>query len=157
MFDFEFIDNLLSLDPDTGFLYWKVPGKGRQMGKPAGTADSRGYITLTINYKRVRAHNLVWLLWTGNWPAGELDHKDWNNSNNRPSNLRDTTKSGNNFNRRVVNRYGCPGIFQMPNGKFRSMLNTTCLGYFWDVEDAIAARRTAEAEMELIPELDNSL
>lgn len=153
--DFEYYDNILSLDPDTGFLYWKIPGKGRKRDKPAGSADRRGYITLTIEYDRVRAHNIVWLLWTGKWPIGELDHRDHNTSNNRPSNLRDTTKSGNNYNRKVTNKYGCPGIFQMKTGLYRSMLNTTCLGYFAALEDAIEARHNAEDLEELIPEFEN--
>lgn len=146
-FSFEEINNLLSLDPETGFLYWKQPGRGRQLGKPAGTIDRRGYVTLTINYKRVRAHNLVWLLWTGTWPEQELDHIDHNPSNNRPSNLRDCSASENNFNRKCTNRFGCPGIFQVKK-KFRAMHNTTLLGFFETPEQAVAARRNFERKLQ---------
>ena len=145
---YEQVNKLLKLDPETGFLYWRIPGRGRQMGRPAGSRDRRGYITLRIDYDRIRAHNIVWLLTHGSWPINELDHINHNTSDNRPENLRDVSASENNFNRKCTNIYGCPGIFKV-KGKFRAMYNKTLLGYFSTVEEAIQARRKKELTCQL--------
>ena len=147
-FDYDYINSLLRLDPDTGFLYWKKPGHGRQMNKPVGSTDRRGYVTVTIDFKRVRAHNLVWLLWTGRWPDQEIDHINHDNSDNRPANLRDCSASENNLNRRCVNIYGCPGIFWERSGKYRATYIRKVLGRFDTPGEAIAARRNYERELQ---------
>lgn len=148
-FTFEDISSLLRVEPSTGNLYWKQPGRGRQLGKPAGSFDRRGYVTLTIKYKRVRAHNLVWLLTTGEWPKEELDHINHDNSDNRFENLRDCSASENNLNRRCVNKYGYPGIFrERRSGRYRSTYIRKVLGYFDTPEEAIAARKNYEKELQ---------
>lgn len=145
-FTFDKINSLLRLDEETGNLYWKIPGRGRQMKKPAGSMDNRGYITLTIDFERVRAHSLVWLLHTGHWPVNELDHINHRNWDNRPVNLRDVTRSENNLNRKCINKYGYPGVYYS-NGSYRATHVRKLLGRFKTPEEAIAAIKSYEVSI----------
>lgn len=81
------------LDPETGYLYL------RQSGKRADHKDRSGYMRVRFSERGSRiqcaAHRLVWLLHTGVWPDGDLDHKNQNRIDNRPANLRECTPSQN--------------------------------------------------------------
>ena len=61
-------------------------------GKVIGTRDRYGYLVYNILGKQYKVHRLVWLLETGKWPSGVIDHIDGIKDNNRFSNLRDTTQ-----------------------------------------------------------------
>ena len=63
-----------------------------------------GYLSDVGGYKRMRLHvdgknyvmaRLIWLMMTGEWPKGEIDHIDGNPLNNRWDNLRDVSKTEN--------------------------------------------------------------
>jgi len=87
-----------------GQLYWKE-SRGRQAaGSLAGTNLGDGYKTVRIDGKAVYVHRIVKEITTGKKVNGQVDHKDRNRSNNKPSNLRTTTRSQNNKNRRSWKR-----------------------------------------------------
>jgi len=46
---FEYVNSILRLDPETGFLYWKVTGRGKQAKKPAGGYDGSKYYRVQID------------------------------------------------------------------------------------------------------------
>ena len=83
-----------------GQLYWKESRGRSAAGSPAGTNHGDGYKTVRINGKAVYAHRIIQEMSTGKKTNGDVDHKDRNRSNNNPKNLRTTTRSKNNKNRK---------------------------------------------------------
>lgn len=55
-----------------------------------------------IFYKGYYLHRLAWLYVNGDWPSGEIDHRDGVKTNNRIDNLRDVSTKINNENTRVA-------------------------------------------------------
>lgn len=94
----ELIRRCIGYDPDTGNFTWIAKWSGKRPGDKAGKRSSRGYINLRINNIRYRAHRVAWLLMTGSFPSGVIDHINRNPSNNVWTNLRDTTQSVNTLN-----------------------------------------------------------
>lgn len=112
--------SVLQYDDATGRLIWKdrtdIPQRvnKRLVGKVAGVVcRKRGYVVLGINRKCYLAHRVVWLIVTGDWPAGNIDHEDTNKSNNRFSNLRPANQSQNMGNRgkQKNNTSGFKGVY----------------------------------------------
>lgn len=84
-----------------GNLIYKVrPACRVQIGDIAGTVSNRGYLFMVLAYKQYQIHNLIWLWHKGHWPKPgyELDHISKVKSDNRIENLREATRSENNFN-----------------------------------------------------------
>lgn len=87
-----------------GQLYWKE-SRGRQTaGSLAGTNHGDGYRTVRIDGKAVYVHRIIKEMSTGKKSNGFVDHRDRNRSNNKPKNLRTTTRSQNNKNRKSWTR-----------------------------------------------------
>lgn len=96
---------LVSYDPDTGVFTWNVTRAGTaKAGNPAGTVSSQGYVDLKLDGRRYKAHRVAWLLMTGAWPVGDVDHRDGSRLNNRWKNLRDASRSLNMQNQRRARR-----------------------------------------------------
>lgn len=110
---------LLDYDPGTGAFTWRVlTGKARP-GEPAGylAGDDRlKRVHIGIAGRRYKAHRLAWLYVHGEWPAGEIDHRNGDPSDNRIDNLRVVTRQVNAQNMR------------RPRGQTASGL----LGAHWD-------------------------
>ena len=103
----EFVRSRLDYSPEDGTFIWRArkeitsQDKGwnqKYAGRPAGSMDKSGYLTIGFNGKHYRAHQLAWLIITGDWPFGELDHDDRDKGNNRFRNLRPATKAQNAIN-----------------------------------------------------------
>lgn len=78
----------LAYEPGTGRLT-RLKGSGRfAAGAEAGSVDDLGYRYVGICYRRFAAHRVAWLLATGNWPDGEIDHINGDPGDNRLANLR---------------------------------------------------------------------
>jgi HNH endonuclease/AP2 domain len=90
----ERLRELLHYDPDTGDWTWLVHRgtavAGSKAGSPIGSANKwgEGYLLITIDEKKYRAHRLAFLYMTGAIPHNEIDHRDCNKPNNRWDNLR---------------------------------------------------------------------
>ena len=101
---------LLLYDPETGVFTWRANRRRVKAGDVAGYVDPRGYIQIGIDGSLHRANRLAWLYMTGEWPAGDVDHRDTDGANNRWLNLRDVSRSVNMQNRRRANTNNKTGL-----------------------------------------------
>jgi len=110
----DIVANYLELDPDgPSGLKWR----GRKLhGKPAGSKRDDSYWRVDLMGRHFYAHRLVWILHTGqSIPDGvDIDHRDRDRSNNRVTNLRETTFSQNQSNRAPYGKTGKKDIHFMP-------------------------------------------
>ena len=139
----EQLRKLLHYEPDTGLFRWKVNRRGTaKVGSVAGTSNGQGYINVTINEKRFKAHRLAWALYYNQDPGGmQIDHIDKNKSNNKIINLRlaSNRRNGANSGPRKNNKLGVKGIYYK-NDKFRAAIKKNGknyhLGYYDTIEEA---------------------
>lgn len=108
---------VLSYDPDTGRLTWRVRTSWRvQIGDEAGCAGRRGYVYVRVDGCLMRANRVIFAIHTGRWPKGLVDHQDLDPSNNRWRNLREATRTQNNANSRARNKLGIKGVYPTNKG-----------------------------------------
>jgi len=164
----EDLKELISYNPDTGVFIWKSRSikwflgghdpesymhrwNKRHSGKIAGSINKHGYRRIIINWKSYYAHRVAWKIIYGEDPK-YIDHIDGCYSNNKISNLRNVSKSGNQRNQplRSNNSSGVVGV-SWDNGKdkwhayvFAGKCKRVNLGYYENKEEAIAARKAAE-------------
>ena len=88
--------SLLIYDRKTGvFTNRNTRGPNAVAGVEAGTVDDLGYRYITLDYDRFQASHLAWLYVRGEWPIGEIDHKDRQAGNNAIRNLRQANRAQN--------------------------------------------------------------
>lgn len=166
----EELDKLLRYEPKTGLLFWRkrtedmftdgghsaahtcAKWNSRFAGREALTKVNIGYRCGRLNYQYVLAHRVIWKMMTGADPI-EVDHIDGDRSNNRWTNFREVTSSGNNRNssRRSDNTSGVVGVFwNKQRGKWMAITalhgKQQYLGLFTSFDEAVAARKAAEVE-----------
>lgn len=80
---------------------------------------SHGYIDVTFNKRRYKAHRLAWLYVYGWMPIGEIDHINTIRDDNRISNLREASHKENTRNVGLLktNRSGYKGASWNPANK----------------------------------------
>lgn len=152
--DLDELRRLLSYDPDTGVITWKVKRRSVPAGRAAGCIDkSTGYMRVCLFGSSIYAHRVAWALFYGEWPDTILDHRDHCKTNNRIKNLRKTDDSKNQTNaRRARNASGHRGVFWHPVGKkwFAAIVangKRVHLGMFANPDEAASAYRAAAREM----------
>jgi HNH endonuclease len=89
-----------SYNPKTGVLRWKIaPANSVTIGDLAGCPfGPRGYLSVRIKNKSYLVHRIVWAIYYGAWPQGNIDHKNRNAIDNRIVNLRLATPKLNGVN-----------------------------------------------------------
>lgn len=162
---------ILEYDPSSGIFTWKQrhaelfsDGKysavracsiwnAKLAGKAAGCPSAYGYTVIRIQDRLYGAHRLAWLYMTGEWPEGEVDHRDLDKSNNAWSNLRPATHQQNSLNCKIRrhNRLGVKGVcFHKETGKYRARITTNreviSLGLYETPKMASAAYADASAK-----------
>lgn len=145
---------LFGYDDKSGSLLWLKNKPKRKAGDKAGNVNHSGkYITLHVTVsgvkKRYLAHRIVWEMHNGQIPDGMcIDHIDGNGLNNKLSNLRVTTLSGNQRNSRIPknNSTGIVGVYPKKNG-WCVQTAGKYTGYFSDFFDACCARKSAERKL----------
>lgn len=82
-------------------------------GVPAGAINKKGYRQISVNNKLYYAHRLVWLVETGEFPIGVLDHINRIKDDNRIANLREVSHKQNmeNTGTYAHNTSGYKGVF----------------------------------------------
>ncbi len=121
----EKLKTVLHYNADTGEFTWLQRSKGRRKNGVAGWQSGKGYIAITLDYKKYRAHRLAWFWVHGEWPADEIDHINGIRDDNRLANLRSVTKSENARNKRRYkkNKSGANGVsWYKPTGKWVAYL-----------------------------------
>ena len=109
----------------TGVLRWKVQRAGIVPGMEAGSVHSEGYVLVKYKRKSYKAHRLAWLIHTGEWPKGQIDHRNGVRSDNSIANLRQCDNGENQQNRKLAsnNSTGFTGVmFKKREGKFFSRI-----------------------------------
>ncbi len=91
----ERLREVYSYDSNTGIF----TRKEKPFRKKCGGLTHNGYLKLSVDATRFRAHRLAWLYHYGAWPNGWLDHKNGDRLDNRITNLRVADKSLNGVNR----------------------------------------------------------
>jgi hypothetical protein len=98
--------------PASGAMIWLAKSgreqevrrwNSRYAGRDAGCVDERGYVRVVISVdgkkRKIRGHTLAWFIVHGALPSGELDHINGARSDNKISNLREVSRSGNQRNK----------------------------------------------------------
>ncbi len=172
----EVLRQLLDYNPDTGVLTWKRRGpEWFVAGKrtPSYTARwwndcNAGNLAFTTNKpsghkcgslfgKSVLAHRVIWKMVHGSDAVG-IDHIDGDPANNALSNLRAVEQAENcrNAAQRKDNSTGVTGVYQVHkanNWHARIYVDKkqVHLGCFEKFEDAVQARKAAEAQYNYHP------
>lgn len=112
-------------------LRWLIMSRGRRVPR-AGSKLPTGYWAVPIKgHGTYYAHRLVWALRHGRDPGDmQIDHRDRDRGNNRPSNLRLATPTQNAHNTDAL-----------PNGSTGIKGLTTVNGGYWQAQIIIAGTR----------------
>lgn len=145
---------LFAYDQETGAITGLVTMGRRPWNAVAGTLDkATGYVRIFADRKVYGAHRLAWLLKTGEWPAGHIDHINGDRADNRWSNLRDVSVSTNIQNQRAPksnNTTGFLGVSQIKS-RYRATIivkgKQTYLGSFGTPEEAHAVYLAAKRRL----------
>jgi hypothetical protein len=145
------LKEILNYNPETGIFTWIIDANSSvRSGDLAGTIVKRGYVTIGIRCKDMRAHRLAWLYMTGEWPKGQVDHINESKNDNRWSNLRIATSSQNRMNigLRSDNTSGYKGVsWNKGSRKWICTIGingkTKYLGLYLDVKEAHNAYKKA--------------
>ena len=114
------VRELFNYNSETGALTWAFNvGPTARVGGIAGSLEKKGYRSIGVDGSYYKAHRLIWLHVTGQWPIGQIDHKDGDKDNNRWDNLRDVTSTVNQQNTRaaVASNRSCGLLGVTPNRK----------------------------------------
>jgi len=136
-------------DRTSGVLYRRLAG-GRR--REAGTVDRFGYLRVALNGRAYSAHRVIWLITTGEWPKGQIDHIDRDKLNNRWENLRDVAQGENIRNGSApykCNKTGLRGAYMharggYPYAQIRVQNKTISLGNYDSLEEASGAYKMAK-------------
>lgn len=129
---------LIDYNPETGELRWKVNGPNRKVGRIAGSVDrATGRRVVMVDGVMTRSYRLAWLIQTGEWPSGSIDHVNGDPSDDRWCNLRQATPAEQSANRRVRNQsiLGVKGV-KAHRGKYMARIGNTYLGLFETIDEA---------------------
>lgn len=156
----------VSYDAETGKFVWlRLPEGGRDCpnrqfnGRYAdkeafGYVDANGYCVSCIGGARLLGHRAAWAMHYGVWPSLALDHINGVRRDNRICNLREATTEENGRNRRPTqeSRSGALGVtYDKSRGLWIARIGdkgrSRYIGKFKNIDAAIAARKSAEAEL----------
>ncbi|MEY4713329.1 MAG: hypothetical protein RIS88_2779 [Pseudomonadota bacterium] len=107
---------LVIYDQATGKFYLR--SDGREVGF---VVAAKGYVCLKLAGKKYNAHRVAWLLATGHWPVGEIDHINQVKTDNRLMNLRDVPRVVNAQNQTRAHKRNGTGLLGVHYDKDRDL------------------------------------
>ena len=115
---------LLSYDPETGALTWKVSRGTVKAGDVAGRGNGHGYRQIGVKGRSYLAHRLAFLLMTGKWPTLFVDHLNGQRDDNRWSNLREASNEINQQNITQAQKNSATGLLGVVpfRGRFKAQI-----------------------------------
>lgn len=152
------VRELLDYDRESGTLTWRARSlkwfkderswkiwNTRYSGRPAFTAvGNSGYLCGSLFNSLYPAHRVAWAHMHGEWPAGDVDHRNRDKTDNRAINLREASRSQN-----LTNRGGVRG-YQKHGRRWRAYISRAkrcvCVGSYGCETAAMLARRAAERQ-----------
>jgi len=151
---------IFQYDEHSGAVTRKITvGSNGVVGTEAGTLDQHGYVMVRFErYQSTSAHRLAFLLMTGDWPRGEVDHLNGCRNDNRWCNLEDVSVSRQKKNTkiRVDNPFGIVGVqydvrYRLPWYAVIHSEGNRYIERFDNFFDACCARRSAELRHKFHP------
>ena len=142
---------VLDYDPQLGVFRWRQKTGSASAKTVAGTPHKE-YVRIQVDGKLHRAHRLAWLYVTGEWPSGEIDHRNNNGSDNRWGNLRAADHFTNMQNQTRAHRNNATGLLgvHQQGGKYRARIRhegrNKSIGMYGTPEAAHAAYLAAKKE-----------
>lgn len=147
----QLVRELFDYDALTGVLTRRIPKGNTTAGVSAYVNHGSRYYRVCIYSRYYAAHRIIWLWIYGTFPKNEIDHINGNSFDNRLCNLREATRTENcqNTRRRKTNTSGKIGVGKCKiTNKWRAYITVNrkyiALGYYKNIQDAIAARLAAE-------------
>lgn len=142
----------LHYNKNTGQFKWRVTrGSQAKKGNIAGSNHHNGYKAICILGKRYYIHRLAWLYIKGYFPENNIDHIDQNKSNNKITNLRETSNQCNarNSGNPSTNTSGVKGVTWFKRhkkwqAKITVKQKQIHLGFHISFLEAVAHRLAAE-------------
>ncbi len=150
----ERLRELFRYEPETGLL-WRIQSIHGccRLDKPTGSPGKYGYLVCTVDQWTLGVHRIAWAMHYGRWPDLDIDHINGITSDNRISNLRNTTGSQNSINQRMRsnNTSGVKGVcWAKKSSKWRAQITVNqrvkYIGEFGSIDDAKAAYEKAAIE-----------
>lgn len=149
------LKEVVDYDQVTGWFTWRISGDAdwrRARNGRAGSVSRKGYRWVLIDGKPFQAHRLAWFYMTGEWPNGQIDHRDLQRDNNAWDNLRlaDNSKNQRNIRARRCSKTGLKGASPKGNrfvAQIQDGRGVRYLGMFNTAEEAHAAYAKAAAEL----------
>jgi len=143
----EDLKEALDYNPDTGIFMRKMHNNRL---KETGCLGAGGYLRIVVNKNLYYSHRLAWIYVYGALDINIIDHANGDKLDNRISNLRNTTLSQNQRNKKMSknNTSGFTGVtFCKSTNRWEAQVSISNknihLGFFDDIDLAIKAREEA--------------
>lgn len=110
----ERLHEILSYDPDTGILTWKINSGRAVIGKEAGSLNPQSYRVIRIDGHPQTSHRMAWAMFYGEHikPPHQIDHINRVRNDNRIVNLRAALFCENQQNKTLPkNKTGYTGVY----------------------------------------------
>jgi hypothetical protein len=151
----ELVSEYIAYDSETGFFKRLKTSGSKKAGSKVGVKNDR-YLMVNICGKRLRGHQLAWLLNYGYIPK-TIDHINGNGLDNRLCNLREVTQQQNVQNIRKPPKHNTSGFmgvsYYKAGNKYSAHINLDGkkkhLGYFSEPQIAHQAYLTAKRELHI--------
>lgn len=148
------LKELITYDPETGVMHWRV-SRGKAMAGDVAGNPNKNRLQLTVDGVATLVHRFIWLYVYGKWPDGVIDHIDGNGHNNSLKNLRDVSQHVNTQNNREPrsnNKSGFLGVcLDRSRGLYKAEITldgrNRHLGRFATAEEAHEAYLKAKREL----------